>query len=195
MNIENKQSEEIYLIKHRLNSLIDVWTAFQTFNLMQVEVGVGKVCFHDKAVDKTANTLLIIYQSYLYSLFDPKGTNFKSATLPIVGQLSPKARQIRNEILLEWEKIEEPVKKIRHNIGFHGGKKMKNHQGGFEGFKDNKMHRLSGEYIFYLMKAFFKTIELDQSKENTTKRTELRKTRDEIYAIATELKSEILKEQ
>jgi hypothetical protein len=193
MNPKEDFSEELYLVWHRLGSLIDIWTAYSTFLMKQVEVGSGKVCGNQQIYDNTTNTLLIVYQSYLYSLFDPSGTNFIKATEPSLISLSDKAIEIRNEIILEWREIETPINKIRHKIGFHGGKNLKNHKAGFDGFRDIKLHPWAGEYIFRLMRAFFATLELDRDNLSEKERSTQKENRDEIYNIAKNLKEEMIK--
>ena len=154
-----QETEEIFLLRHRFGRTIEIWTAYNVFLRSQVEVGEDKICTHPFVVEQTTHTLLITYYSYLYSLFDPSGTNFVDATEPILKELGERALEVRQEIIEHWEQIKEPINKIRHNIGFHGGRQLKNQNSGYSAYSETKLHPWSPNYILKLMRVFFRDLD------------------------------------
>lgn len=164
MNPIIQETEEIFLLRHRFGRTMEIWTAYNVFLRREVKVGKEYICYEPYVVEQTTHTLLIAYYSYLYSLFDPIGTNYITATESIVDKLPDRAKAVRHDILEHWDKIKEPINKIRHNIGFHGGKKVKNSTSGYCAYADTQLHPWSPEYILQLLRVFFRDLDKVVSK-------------------------------
>jgi hypothetical protein len=156
--IKEKESDEIRLLRHRYARTIEIWTAYNVFLLRQIKVGGDFICINDELAEQTTHTLLITYYSYLYSLFDPSGTNFITSTKPLIGKLSPRGVEVRKEIIEHWTTIKTPINKVRHNIGFHGGKELKNFKSGYAAFREPNLHPKSPDYILALLRVFFRDL-------------------------------------
>ena len=150
-----QETEEIYLLRNRFGRTIEMWTAYNVFLRREVKIGDEFICGDISVVEQTTHTLLITYYSFIYSLFDPSGTNFITATEPFVDKFPERAKKVWQEIIDHWEIIKEPINKIRHNIGFHGGKKVKNATSGYSAYVDTDLHPWSAEYILQLLMVFF----------------------------------------
>jgi hypothetical protein len=156
-----QETEEIFLLRHRFGRTIEIWTAYNVFLKREVKVGEGFTCFDKSIVEQTTHTLLITYYSFLHSLFDSSGTDFIKATQPFVDNLTERCREVRQEIIEHWEKIKTPINKIRNNIGFHGGREVKNSKSGYSAYADSNLHPWSPDYILQLLKVFF--LDLDKT--------------------------------
>ena len=69
-------------------------------------------------VYESRTSLYILIISYLYSLFDKSGVNIIDIDK---ASLSQSSRDELNEIVELWKPLENPITRIRHNLGFHGG--------------------------------------------------------------------------
>src|SRR2546427_3391192 len=114
------QPEDVRRLRYRWSRLIEVWVAYRVFLHREVHVGPDKVCLNEAIVAQTGHTLLILYYSYIYSLFDPKGVNSANVTKAIEPMLPRETLRVRDKILELWQRLRDPVERIRHNIGFHG---------------------------------------------------------------------------
>jgi len=186
-----QETEEIFLLRHRFGRTIEIWTAYNVFLKKQVFVGGDYVCYNTFVVEQTTHTLLISYYSYLHSLFDPSGTNFIQATEPFIEGLPERAKIVRKEIIEHWEKIQIPINKIRNNIGFHGGKKLKNQTSGYAAYADTNLHPWSPDYLLQLLRIFFRDLDSVVSlSENYLNHISSEET-EKLYNLAKELKKEI----
>ena len=186
-----QETEEIFLLRHRFGRTIEVWTAYNVFLRREVKVGKEFICYDPFVVEQTTHTLLIAYYSYLYSLFDPSGTDFISATASTVDQLPERAKAVRQEILDHWEKIKEPINKIRHNIGFHGGKKIKNSTSGYSAYSDTQLHPWSPDYILQLLRVFFRDFDKVVSRSENYYLHIAEEDTEKIYEIAKKMKKDM----
>jgi hypothetical protein len=186
-----QETEEIFLIRHRFGRTKEIWTAYNVFLKQEVLVGEKYICYHPFVVQQTTHTLLITYYSYLYSLFDPSGTNFIEATKPLVDKLEERTKNVRQEIINHWEIIQEPINKIRHNIGFHGGKKVKNQKSGYSAYADTNLHPWSPDYILQLLRVFFRDLDKIVSRSEDYFKHISDEDTDKIYEYAKKIKHTI----
>src|SRR5713101_2340518 len=151
------QPEDVQRLRYRWGRLIEVWVAYRVFLHREVHVGPDKVCLNEAIVAQTGHTLLILYYSYIYSLFDPKGVNFATVTKAIEAMLSPEALLVRDKILELWQRLRDPVERIRHNIGFHGAPGEKGHRQGFR--KLEEFHPILPDALCAYLRVFFRQLE------------------------------------
>jgi len=112
------QIELIYSITYRIDTLASL-DRIQT--LLHHHYSTKNLPKNFKNLDevyKSQTTLYILIVSYLYTLFDESGTNINVLN---EASLSQSLRDKRNEILELWKPLENPITRIRHNFGFHGG--------------------------------------------------------------------------
>jgi len=152
-----QEPEGIRQIRHRWSRTIEIWVAYQTFLNRQVEIGPDKICLNELVVVQTTHTLLVAYYSFLYSLFDPSGSDFEKATEELLPHFPARAVEIRNLILEHWQQICGPITRIRHNIGFHHAKNRKGVETGYDAYKE--IHPQSSEYIMNLFRVFFRILD------------------------------------
>ncbi len=151
------EPEEIRRLRHRWARLTEIWAAYTTFLHREVEVGPDKVCLNNEIVTQTTHTLLIVYYSYMYSLFDPTGTDFESITRSIEHVLPESAVQVRDKILQLWHELNTPLQAIRHNVGFHGAKADKRHKYGLK--KLEEFHPLLPQALCAYLRVFFRFLQ------------------------------------
>lgn len=149
--------DDVQSLRYRWNRLIEVWVAYRVFLHREVNVGPDNVCLNEAIVAQTGHTLLILYYSYIYSLFDPKGVNFATVTKAIEPMLPPETLQVRAKILELWQRLRDPVERIRHNIGFHGAPGEKGHKHGFRQLRD--FHPILPEALCAYLRVFFRQLE------------------------------------
>jgi hypothetical protein len=183
------EPEDFATLRHRWARTIEVWVAYRTFLHREVQVGPDRICLTPLVVQQTTHTLLACYYSFLYSLFDPSGVNFKKVSKELLPNLPPPAVGVRDLILEHWAMIADPVTLIRHNIGFHGAPKRKGMKRGYAAYRS--LHPQSSEYVMTLMRVFFRFV--DEVYEGAERR--MRPTApgeiDALMAMARELRSEI----
>ena len=115
-----------------------------------------QVCPDGAIVAQTTHTLLIVYYSYLYSLFDPSGTNFGQVLKAIESSLPQSARDVAANINNLWSEVREPLTRIRHNMGFHGARAQ---SGQNEAIKQvHRMHPLLPQALVAYLRVFFRQI-------------------------------------
>ncbi|MBA2244422.1 MAG: hypothetical protein H0W11_05675 [Gemmatimonadetes bacterium] len=95
-------------------------------------MGPERSCPSELFVAQTTHTLLVVYYSFMYSLFDSKGVNFATATAPLQGELCAEAWEARERAMALWSAIERPMMLIRHKVGFHGEDKQSGLEMGYE---------------------------------------------------------------
>jgi hypothetical protein len=153
-----KETEELYLLRFRYGRAAEMLLAYKTFLFKQVQIGGQNYCQTEEQAGQTAHTLLVVYYSFIFSMFDKNGTHFITATEPFLSNLSDHGKKIRNELVDVWKKYELPITKLRHNIGFHGGTKIKSHEVGYSSL--TKIPPKTAEYIMNHMAIFF--LEIDK---------------------------------
>jgi len=151
------ESEELYLLRFRYGRAAEMLLAYKTFLNKQVSIGGSSYCQTDEHVRQVSHTLLIVFYSFIYSMFDKSGTDFVSTTEPYINLLSEDGKKARNDLIEIWGKNKNPISKLRHNIGFHGGVKVKSHEVGYGALAD--IHPQTSEFIMNQMALFF--IEID----------------------------------
>lgn len=186
-----QETEEIFLLRHRFGRTIEIWTAYNVFLKREVLVGQEYVCYQPFVVEQTTHTLLITYYSYIYSLFDPSGTNFTRATEPFIEKLPERAKNVRQEIIEHWKTIQEPINKIRHNIGFHGAQKIKNQKSGYSAYADTTLHPLSPDYILQMLRVFFRDLDTIVSLSENYLNHISQDDTDKLYELAKKMKTDI----
>jgi hypothetical protein len=67
---------------------------------------------------KSQTNFYVLIISFLFSLFDRKGTNILNLTSIVKFD---NTRKLLNQILNDWRTFEPQIRRIRHNLGFHGG--------------------------------------------------------------------------
>lgn len=152
-----KENEELNLLRFRYGRATEILIAYNTFLYRQVNVGGKNCCQTDEVVAKITHTLLITFYSFIYSMFDKRGTNFITATQQYESLLSEQGRIIRNELIEVWNENKKPIEKLRHNIGFHGSKKLKNQEVGYSALSE--IHPQMAEFIINQIGLLF--MELD----------------------------------
>jgi len=151
------QPEDVKRLRYRWSRLIEVWVAYRVFLHREVHVGPDMVCLNEAIVAQTGHTLLILYYSYIYSLFDPRGVDFATVTKAIDPMLLPETLEVRDKILELWQRFRDPVERIRHNIGFHGAPGEKGHRQGFR--KLEEFHPILPEALCAYLRVFFRQLE------------------------------------
>lgn len=71
-----KESDELYLLRFRYGRAVEVLYAYKTFLLKEVKYGNKNTCKDKEQVEDITHTLLVVYYSYIYSMFDKSGTDF-----------------------------------------------------------------------------------------------------------------------
>ena len=71
-----EESAELYLLRFRYGRAVDVLCAYNTFLHKEIKYGTKNVCKDRKQVEDITHTLLVVYYSYIYSMFDKNGTDF-----------------------------------------------------------------------------------------------------------------------
>jgi hypothetical protein len=183
------EPDNIYLLRHRWARSIEVRAAYQTFLNREVLVGSDKTCLNDEVVTQTTHTLLVAYYSFIYSLFDPSGTNFEYITCAHINDFPEKVVEVRDLILEHWQKIEDPIRRIRHNIGFHQSKKRKGSSNGYESYRE--LHPLSADYIMTLFRVFFRLLDDVYDYEESYMFKPNKDETDVLYDMALQLKRSI----
>ena len=152
------EREDVELLRFRWHRLIEIWVAYNVFLNREVLLGRDKVCINDAVVTQTTHTLLVVYYSYLYSLFDPTGTNFTTVVKEIDSSLPEAVREIAFKIGGLWNEIRDPITRIRHNMGFHGARANKGRKDGAAQFY--RLHPLLPQALAAYLRVFFRELEM-----------------------------------
>lgn len=158
-----KESTNLYLLRHRYGRTVEMYIAYRTFLHRHVIYGEDKFCKNEEDVRQVTHTLLLSFYSFIYSLFDPSGTNFFTATDEYVPYLKKEVLEIRDELGDLWTKNKSAIATLRSNIGFHGGKHKKGYDSGYTAL--SKLHPLIPELIMTQLARFFR--ELDKVVDRT----------------------------
>jgi hypothetical protein len=134
-----------------------MWVAYNTFLNQEVLVGRDKVCLDNLVVLQTTHTLLVAYYSFVYSLFDPSAVNFRAITEKTLPHVTQDAREARDIVLEQWEKVKAPISIIRNNIGFHQSPKQKGASRGYENY--GNVHPYATELIMQALRVFFRRVD------------------------------------
>lgn len=112
---------------------------FQISRLISIYEIYVNLCKSEKEVMKFTNGIsfakqnqLIILLSQLYSVFDNQK---KSINLSKINFSNIEVEKQKREIVNSWNEIEDSVKIIRHNIGFHTSKNIEGQKKAAEQFK------------------------------------------------------------
>ena len=122
MNKELQHDSIIYHIE-RLISIYDIY-----INLCNSKEGIMKFT---KDISFAKENLLILLLSQLYSVFDKVESANSISDIKFTNR---DVEKMRVEIVEDWEKIEGPIKLIRHLIGFHVSKNIKGQKKAAEQF-------------------------------------------------------------
>ncbi len=82
------ETEDLYLIRFRYGRAAEMLLAYKTFLFGQVHIGGQNYCPTNKHARQTGHTLLVVFYSFIFSMFDKNGTHFVSATEPFLNALS-----------------------------------------------------------------------------------------------------------
>jgi len=128
-----KESHELFLMRFRYGRAAEILLAYKTFLNRQVHFGrEHDYCQSMEHVEQTTHTLLITYYSFVHSLFDKRGTDFRRSIEPYVEHLSDDAKEARMDLLNVWEQFGTPITILRSNIGFHGSGKFTGFEAGYK---------------------------------------------------------------
>lgn len=154
------EHQEVAVLLHRWANLRSVHGAYKVFLHEEVVVGENRVCSEVSQVKQVATSLLTVYYSYLYSIFDKpaKSINFFEITEPLLSSLDPKAAEVWHYIQGLWSLIEVQMRDLRHKIGFHGERTIAGMNHGYNQFND--INPLVPDQIMLWMTVFFRYIDL-----------------------------------
>ncbi|MFN8284629.1 MAG: hypothetical protein U0U67_15510 [Chitinophagales bacterium] len=159
-----KESDELYLLRFRYGRAVEVLYAYKTFLLKEVKYGNKNTCKDKEQVEDITHTLLVVYYSYIYSMFDKSGTDFITVSEQYLEFLSEDGKIFRRELIEIWEKYKIPITKLRNNVGFHGGSKIKSHDIGYGALGD--IHTHAADFIINHLALFFMEIDIILPNEN-----------------------------
>jgi hypothetical protein len=114
-----KDTEKILLLIHRIETLNSIGKVFDLIHHHYTKQEVPNAFENLDEAYKAQGDLYVIILSFLFSLFDKSGANV--AELSNSG-ISEPAKCELSEVLRLWRPLCNPVTRIRHNLGFHGGK-------------------------------------------------------------------------
>lgn len=150
--------EQVSALSHRWGRLSEIATAYKTFLNREVLVGPKRSCPSDSFVAQTTHTLLVIYYSFLYSLFDSSGVNFIKATEGLRAGFPPEAWEARDKAISHWQSFGEQMARVRHKIGFHGEDNYQGLEVGYEQYRNIDPH--PPELLMMYLAAFFRFVHL-----------------------------------
>ena len=183
-------SEELYLLRFRYGRAAEMLLAYKTFLHRQINVGEKNYCQTEDNVRQVTHTLLVVFYSFIYSMFDKVGTDFVKTTEPYVPLLSENGKTIRTDLIKIWEKYKTPITILRHNIGFHGGEKIKGHDAGYGSLAD--IHPVTAELIMNHMALFFMEIDaIIPPKEDYNVHIDTKNSKQFLLDEAVKLKAEM----
>jgi hypothetical protein len=149
------EPEDLSKLRHRFGRCIEAAIAYNTFLRKEIHVGPEYTCTSAQVVQQTTHTLFIGYYSYIYSLFDPSGTDFRK-TFTIHRPYLPQDAIEAGVIALQtWAKIEKPMASIRSNIGFHHGALEKRSDHGYASYAN--INPYAAELIIQSLRVFFRS--------------------------------------
>ena len=95
----NPPPERISILRHRVARTNEIWKAYQIFWDRQIPVGEGLTCYSEENASNITHLLLIVYLSYIYSVFDNSACHFIDDTEEILQDLTPTAIEAREHII------------------------------------------------------------------------------------------------
>ena len=111
--------ERIIPAIHRIESLNSLMRVFDLIHWHYSARSVPQNFENLDEVCKAQGDLYVIILSYLFSLFDKTGINIVELSK---APISESAKSELEKITGIWNPLCKPVTRIRHNLGFHGGK-------------------------------------------------------------------------
>ncbi|NLN94983.1 MAG: hypothetical protein GX128_02290 [Bacteroidales bacterium] len=149
MNSFNNMNESMIFQIARFISIYDIYKNLICSNLGE-KYTINK--------DFSKENMLILFLSSMYSLFDDQknAQSIKKITFKNIEN-----EKLRKEIIGNWSEIEESIKKIRHNIGFHTSKKVEGQKSATSEF--NKIGQKPFELTIKLINLYFKYL---KNKDN-----------------------------
>ena len=151
--------ESIVVLRHRYARAVEIWAAYQVFLLRQINVGPDMICYDEQRAKQITNTMMVNYYSFVYSLFDSEACHFIDDTEEVIPNSSSLAIEARTEIIALWQKVQNQLKRIRHNTGFHGGKSLKSLKDGYNQLNRDDFHPLVPDCILQYMRVYFRELE------------------------------------
>lgn len=184
--------EPLVLIRHRMSRTNEVWTAYQVFWEREVNIGPGFACQSEEKAINVTHTLLVAYLSYLYSMFDDSACHFIKDTEAIISDLTPLAIRARENIIEIWGILANPLKRLRHNTGFHGGKSITSLVDGYKQIYEQNINLALPENLMLFIDAFFRELEFIYKFEEYYLTPKPREYPQEIFDLAISMKESIL---
>lgn len=134
--MENKELEEFDLYRGRLNETLIIWSILNVFRMNEVLVGPTFKCKTETDVEYKTIVLNNLFNSYVYSLFDRRGTDFYELVNLYPIDSDDLFISLQNDITNQYSKIEKSLMGIRNGLGFHGARKYKNLKHGKEAYNN-----------------------------------------------------------
>ena len=153
---KNPPPEKISILRHRVARTNEIWKAYQIFWDRQIPIGEGLTCHSEENASNITYLLLIVYLSYIYSVFDDSACHFIEDTGAILEDLTPTASEAREHIIQLWKILENPVQRLRHNTGFHGGKNTKSLLDGYKQLNQRLINVAMADCLMLFMDVFFR---------------------------------------
>lgn len=112
-------AQQVQLRIVQLESFLRVWQLVRIANAQRAAAGsLSSFAFRDETAASHAEAYIaFMLYSMLYSLFDRSGIDIRKFQAT-----DPELRDALNALGARWQRIETPVARIRHNVGFHGAK-------------------------------------------------------------------------
>ena len=114
----DNHAANIYFVMERIKTLSSL---LRVFDLIHFHYSTNSLPQNYKSIEEvheSQSTLYILMISYLYSLFDKSGINISDLD---EASLSKSSIYKLEEIKKLWNPLKNPITRIRHNLGFHGG--------------------------------------------------------------------------
>lgn len=116
--IPSKQAELLVTARLRVGKFTSILKIFDFIHSL-LELNDVPRYFKDRDdLQKSQNNFYILIISFLFSLFDPKGTDIRNLTLIVK---SKDTKELLSQISNDWQILEPQITRIRHNLGFHSG--------------------------------------------------------------------------
>jgi hypothetical protein len=113
-----KRNETLVITKLRVERFRSLLKIFDFLHSLLQSDNIPSFFDSKDDFQKSQTNLYVLTISFLFSLFDRKGTNILNLT-SIVKRNNTK--ELLNQISNDWRTFEPQITRIRHNLGFHGG--------------------------------------------------------------------------
>lgn len=183
------EPEELAMLRHRFGRTIEVWIAYSAFLRREILTGPNKFCVNDKIVEQTTHTLLIIFYSFIHSMFDKSGVDFTKISQGMLNDLTPAAKEARAIVVDVEKRIHPELEKIRNNIGFHQGNKRKKHLSGYGAY--DAFHPWIPMLIMDGLRVFFREVDKRYAHKEEYGLEIDEKTTEEILEFCRKIKRDI----